>query len=114
LIRATTMLWLSIAAVMGAGLFYLKYDVQELERMLARLNGDIAEDERAIHVLTGEWSYLNQPDRLDDLSRRYLGLAPLARARIMTLTDLPPQFGAGGPKLPTAGPAAMSGKKGSR
>ncbi len=114
MIRATTVLWLAIAAVMGAGLFYLKYDVQELERTLARLNGDIAEDERAIHVLTGEWSYLNQPDRLDDLSRRYLGLAPLARARIMRMTELPPRFGAGGLKQPTAGPAAMPGHKEAR
>lgn len=114
MIRATTMLWLGIAAVMGAGLFYLKYDVQELERNLAQLNGEIAEDERAIHVLTGEWSYLNQPDRLDDLSRRYLGLTPLVRGRIMTLTDLPPRFGAGASKLPTAGPAAMSGRKEAR
>lgn len=111
MIRATTMLWLAMAAVMGAGLFYLKYDVQEMERALAKLNGEIAKNERAVHVLTGEWSYLNQPDRLDDLSRRYLGLAPLARARIMRLTDLPLHFGAAGPRQPTAGPAAMSDQK---
>lgn len=114
MIRVTTMLWLAIAFVMGAGLFYLKYDVQDLERTLARLNGGIAEDERAIHVLTGEWSYLNQPDRLDDLSRRHLGLAPLSRDRIVRLSDLPPRFGSVGQKQPTAGPAAMSGRKGAR
>lgn len=118
MIRTTTMLWLGIAGVLVAGLFYLKYDVQELERALVGLNTEIAEDERAIHMLTSEWSYLNQPDRLADLSRRHLGLEPLARERILRLSDLPPRFEpAGGSSAKAghmAGPAGLSGGKGTR
>lgn len=112
--RLSTILWLGLAGIMGTGLFYLKYDVQVLERTLERLNVDIAEDRRAIHVLKAEWSYLNQPDRLSDLSRRHLSLAPLARRNIVRLIDLPLTFDAGAQATPKAGPAAMGGSEGRR
>ena len=90
MIRTSTLVWLGLAIVMGSGLFYLKYEVQDLEQSLVRLNTEVRDNKQALHVLRAEWSYLNQPDRLARLSRRYLDLVALAPERITTLADLPP------------------------
>jgi hypothetical protein len=40
-------------------------------------------------VLDAEWSFLNQPQRLDQLAKRFLDLAPIATSQIGHLSQLP-------------------------
>lgn len=82
-------LWLGTAAAIGVALFYAKYRVQTLDEQLAQTNQAILADQESIHVLKAEWAYLNQPDRLERLSRRYLDLETLTRKQIGSLADLP-------------------------
>lgn len=82
-------IWSILALGLGFGLFQLKYQVQGLEQKLARINRQILENEEAIHVLKAEWSYLNQPERIDVLSRKYLGLQPLTGQQYSSFADLP-------------------------
>ena len=89
MIKRATLIWALLAMIAGAGLFVMKYQVQALEDRLVRINGDIAADQEAVHVLKAEWSYLNRPARLDDLGRRLLGLEPLTAQRIIRITDIP-------------------------
>jgi hypothetical protein len=84
-----TLVWLSLAVVAGVGLFHVAYRVQSLEEELARVNRDILREQETIHVLRAEWSYLNEPRRLAELSRRHLTLAPLAATQMMRIEDLP-------------------------
>jgi len=88
MIRRSTLMWTLAAVAVGAGLFVVKHRVQELEDRLAELNRAIAEDREAIHVLNAEWSYLNRPERLEDLGRRLLGLQPAEAARMVRMDGL--------------------------
>lgn len=87
MIRPTTVAWLALALLIVVGLFHVKFQVQALEDELVRLNRQIDGEQEAIHVLKAEWSYVNQPQRLQDLSSRYLELRPLTPRQIVNLAD---------------------------
>jgi hypothetical protein len=91
MIRLSTMLWMALAAAVGFGVFQLKHEMQALEDELFRLNRSIVAEQQAIHVLKAEWSYINQPDRLQALVKRHLDLEPVRPAQLGTLADLPPR-----------------------
>jgi cell division protein FtsL len=89
MIRLTTLIWLALASLAGVGLFQVKYRVQSLEQDLGQINRQILRDQEAIHVLGAEWSLLNEPARLADLSRRHLELTPFTAAQLAHFSDLP-------------------------
>jgi cell division protein FtsL len=85
-----TLFWSFLAALVGFGLFHVKYQVQTLEDRLAKLNRDIVREQSQIHVLRGEWAYLNRPERIEELANRHLALAPPKPAtQIGSIADLP-------------------------
>lgn len=91
--RSLTFAALAALAATASGLYLVEHEVQRLERRLHRLNAELLDSQQAIQVLRAEWSYLNQPDRLQELASRHadrLQLAPLEPAQIVTtLADLP-------------------------
>jgi hypothetical protein len=92
MIRLSTLLWIALAGVVGFGVFQLKHEMQALEDELFRLNRSIMAEQQAIHVLKAEWSYINQPDRLQALVKRHLDLEPVRPAQLGTLADLPVRY----------------------
>ena len=86
-----TFVSLLLAGVLSLALFALKYQVQDLEDELVKLNRSIFADEEAIHVLKAEWSHLNNPRRLRSLARRHLGMKPVTPNQLATIADLPPR-----------------------
>jgi cell division protein FtsL len=88
MIRTGTAIWLGVVCVVGFTMFKVKYDVQELEEQLGRVSRAIATDQDAIHVLKAEWSFLSQPNRLTDLAKRHLELAPIGTVQLGTLEQL--------------------------
>jgi len=84
-----TLFWILLAAVVGFGLFQVKYKVQNLEDDLRRLNALITAEQEQLHVLNAEWAYLNHPARLQELSAQYLPLRPPTVDQIGTLDGLP-------------------------
>ena len=89
MIRLTTLIWLALASLAGIGLFQVKYRVQSLEKDLGQINRQILSDQEAIHVLGAEWSLLNEPARIADMSRRHLELTPFSAAQLARFADLP-------------------------
>lgn len=75
--RKTTLLWLCLAVFCGAVLFNTSQKVTDGRERLAQLQGDVQSEEESIRVLQAEWSYLNQPERLEKLAKQYLDLAPM-------------------------------------
>lgn len=91
MIRIGTIVWFVVLAMLGIGLFQVKYAVQTKERELRTVNRQITADREAMRVLEAEWSYLNDPVRLADLTRRHTDLAPVMAGQIATLESLAPR-----------------------
>lgn len=89
MIGRTTLLWLGLASLVMFGLFHVKYQVAALEEELTRLNAATLREQNQIHVLEAEWSYLNRPSRLEELSERYLELKPMNPNQLTTIAALP-------------------------
>jgi hypothetical protein len=89
MIRIGAIVWVVVLALLGIGLFQVKYNVQGKERELREVRRQIEADYSAIHVLEAEWSYLNDPLRLADLARRHTGLVPTTPGQIGDFASLP-------------------------
>lgn len=89
MIKRATLVWVVLAVLSGAGLFYVKYEVQALEERLAAVNNDILDNLEAVHVLKAEWAYLTRPARLEDLGRRLLDMEPVSPDQTGAIADLP-------------------------
>ena len=88
MIRGTTVFWTLLAIFAGVSMFVVKHQVRTLEGDLQSLERAFVAEQEAIHVLTAEWSYLNQPARLDGLGRRLIGLAPATAAQLTDFSQL--------------------------
>ncbi len=111
MIRPVTIGALALIAAVATGLYAVSYEVRRLEGLLERFNRALVSDRAAIRVLEAEWSYLDQPERLQALAERYLDLVPVAADQIgdlgETLASLPlrrTSSGAGGPEAGAGSP----------
>ncbi len=65
------------------GLFQVKFRVQNLHREVAELQKQLDHEKSSIHVLKAEWTYLNQPERLQRLAEKFLNLSEVKSDQIM-------------------------------
>ena len=89
MMRPTSLVLMLLAAAAGGALFHVSFEVTALDDRLSTLNRDIRTDREAIHVLRAEWSFLNQPERLEELARRHLDLQPVSGAQLTGADTLP-------------------------
>lgn len=82
--------WLMIAALAGAGLYGIAYEVDRMRINLATLDREIRKESESIHVLSAEWTYLARPVRIAELTERYLPeLRQLTADQISRIDDMP-------------------------
>lgn len=110
MMRQAAIFWLMLAIVAGVTLFFIKYEVQDREETLARLNREIFKTQESIHILNAEWSYLNQPSRLETLSRKHLGLAPMDNTQLNGYEAIPAKILVDNEKPDSIEQAATTGK----
>jgi len=97
MIRLATLFWLILVAATGAAMFIVKYQVQDLEEKIARTAKANAAEQHEIRSLTAEWAYLNRPESLDAMNRRYLSLIPVETKQLRTSLEAIPLRPAGPP-----------------
>jgi hypothetical protein len=86
--RRSNLLWLLLAAFCAAALYHTSQRVHDSGEKLAVLMRETSREEESIRVLQAEWSYLNQPARLEKLSAQYLKLVPMKGARFIAVGDI--------------------------
>lgn len=86
--RKSTLMWLVLAGVASTLLFHTSQKVTDGRTTLARMNQNIQREEESLRVLQAEWSYLNQPERLEKLASQYLTLQPQKGRQFTELKDL--------------------------
>ena len=103
--RLATWGWLSVVGVAGFATYEVKYQVAQVDDELGKVNRSIDTDRDQLRVLSAEWSYLTQPQRLDQLRQRHLTLVPVTRAQLGSLDQIPFRAAeAGAPAVATAAP----------
>ncbi|MBR1914932.1 MAG: hypothetical protein IJ830_00625 [Alphaproteobacteria bacterium] len=86
---ALTALWLTLTCFVIFGCFILKNQVHDLEHELSRINQNIAQDVKNIHVLKAEWGRLNTPERLRKLAAEHSSLNKIRAEQIINYSALP-------------------------
>jgi hypothetical protein len=71
-IKISTILSFLSAIALGVSLFWVSQQVQILEREKRILQSEIQSEEEGVRVLLAEWDYLNRPDRIETLAKKYL------------------------------------------
>ena len=89
MIRLSTFIWLALAGVVIAGLFHLKYEVQNQERALQRIKRETASIQVRTQALYAEWNQLNRPDRLRRLPAARAALVPVNGLQLREFSELP-------------------------
>jgi hypothetical protein len=78
------------AVLSGASLFMVSQKVQNAEQDVSELQLSISMEKETIRVLSAEWDYLNRPERLEELSDKYLNVQPVLTEQVLTDTNLLP------------------------
>jgi hypothetical protein len=73
-------------------LYYVKTRAQTARKNVQALQYEIALQETAIDVLRAEIAHLENPERLQTLSAKYLGHEPTQTRQMMTLEDIETRF----------------------
>ncbi|MBC06487.1 hypothetical protein [Thalassospira sp.] len=87
--RAVTIIGLLMTILIGTGTYWVSHQVERLEKRYADIQSDILAEQESIHVLQAEWSYLNNPERIERLSKQYLSLAQIEVLQMASINDLP-------------------------
>jgi len=85
--RLSGVFWIAAVLLAGSTNFVVKHTVQRLDDELNSARRKTIAQQKQIHDLTAEWTYLNQPELLSDLNRRYIGLVPVAPKQIQRSVD---------------------------
>ena len=89
MLRFVTLFVFILLFGVSAGLYHVKYSVDRMERQGLSLKAKIADEHAAIRILDAEWSSLNNPERLQKLSSRYLELAPVEVVQVVSFAQIP-------------------------
>jgi len=87
--RAMTFIGLFLTIVIGAGTYWVSHEVERLEKRYSAIQSEILSEQESIHVLEAEWSYLNNPQRIESLAKTYLKLDQIAPLQMASIDDLP-------------------------
>lgn len=110
MIRITTLLWVVLLVVAGGTVMHVSYQVRRVQQHLNELARSTHSEQDAIRILSAEWDTLNDPHRIDELSKRYLSLQPTPIQRVVTLEAIPLKPSA--EQLLRMNAAAQQGQKG--
>jgi hypothetical protein len=77
-----------VAVIIGIILFRVKYEVLGLEHAYGQILKSIKETKESIHVLKAEWSHLNDPKRIQNLSIKFLtSIKPVETTQMVSFHD---------------------------
>ncbi len=87
--RATGFIVMGALALGQVGLYMVKYWVQDIQQKVTATEVALKQERESLHLLGAEWAYLNRPERLKQLSERYLELQPVTSAQFVAFSALP-------------------------
>ncbi|WP_337660167.1 cell division protein FtsL [Anderseniella sp. Alg231-50] len=97
-----------VVCVLAAGfaLYTLEHRTRSVEREIARVDKGIESEYEFIGLLNAEWSMLTRPQRLEQLARNHLELAPVLPDQLVELNGLAAKLPAAPAHEPDKTPAS--------
>ena len=80
---------LAALVLAAADVYKIKYESTLQAERVAKLRAEVRREQEAIASLRAEWSKLDRPDRIQELTQRHLALKPLETRQYDTLDRLP-------------------------
>jgi hypothetical protein len=80
-------LWVGMALIAGVTNYAVKQMVQSTANELGAVQRKTVAEQKEIHELSADWTFLNQPELLADLNKRYVGLVPMSPKQVGALID---------------------------
>lgn len=108
MIRTINVILILAMVSLSVLLYAINYQADSAERAGNALRRQIVQEQEAIRVLRAEWSYLNQPDRLQELSSKYLDLQPATAQQVGSFDSIPFRPAPDVPTDPATDPASVS------
>ncbi|MDC0880145.1 hypothetical protein OAP69_02035 [Hellea sp.] len=90
--RMTGIIMLIIGVALIIALYYVKIRSQTANQEVRRLERLVVEEKNAIRVLQAEIAFLENPDRLRNLSNIYLSLQPISAKNIISIDEIVNEF----------------------
>ena len=85
--RFSGIFWFILALLAGVGNFMVARTVQGLTDELGAVRKKTVAEQKAIHELSADWTFLNQPELLADLNNRYVHLSPVQPKQVVANLD---------------------------
>ncbi|MFW0777435.1 MAG: cell division protein FtsL [Rickettsiales bacterium] len=87
--RLATVVWMLVIVVAAFLLYRVKYEVQALKVQIAEAEQQLEKEQELLHVVAAEWAYLNRPERLQKLSKKYLSSGNVTVEQIAEVEAIP-------------------------
>lgn len=87
--RVSVIAMLLLMVVIGTGVFTVANRVQQAEKKISSLESKIATEKESLRVLHAEWTFLNNPSRLEKVARNYFKLVPSDGTQYITVASIP-------------------------
>jgi cell division protein FtsL len=86
--------WILLTAIVtllltGSSVFVIAQRMHQAQNELTMHKREIATERENLRVLQAEWTYLNNPDRLEKLATSLFGLQPIDSKQYVALNGLP-------------------------
>jgi hypothetical protein len=82
--------WIGMALISGVSNYGVKQMVQGTANELSAVQRKTVAEQKEIHELQADWTFLTQPELLADLNKRYIGLVPMSPKQAGTNIDTIP------------------------
>ncbi len=87
--RRSNLFLLTFGLLLGVVNYAVKQHVLTMEHSLKSTQVEMKRLNESIHLLHAEWSYLNEPGRLQKLVESHLKASPLKGVQLVSLNQLP-------------------------
>jgi hypothetical protein len=89
ILRMLNIVVIAVLVLAAAYVYRIKFDSTVQAERLAKLRGEVRHERDAIAALRAQWGQLDDPQRIEDLAKRYLHLKSVAATQFDDLDHLP-------------------------